>query len=376
MTLPRESEAEVRRGPSEADREVLIVEGRLDAGSTVELWDRSVELVGSTGAKPLAIDASNLAYCDAVGAVLLVELAQRKRDQGAEVEMRGLREEIRSLVDLVTPDPEAAPRLAREGGIERLGRAALDELADIRALVAFVGELCVTLVAVALDPRRLRGKDVIAVAERAGLGAVGIVSLIGFLLGLILSFQSAIPMQRFGAQIFVADLLGISMLRELGPLMAAVMLTARSGSAFAAEIGTMKVNEELDALSTMGLDPVRFLVVPRVLAAILVIPTLTMIMNVAGLAGGALVMMSLGFPTVTYVNRVVEAVTVGDLVQGLSKGVVFGVIVAAIGSLRGTQTGAGASAVGDATTSAVVSGIVLIAIVDGLFAVAFYVMGI
>jgi phospholipid/cholesterol/gamma-HCH transport system permease protein len=154
------------------------------------------------------------------------------------------------------------------------------------------------------------------------------------------------------------------------------MLTARSGSAFAAEIGTMKVNEELDALSTMGLAPVRFLVVPRVLAAMIVIPSLTMIMNVAGLAGGALVMMSLGFPAITFANRVVEAVTVGDLAQGLFKAVVFGVIVAAVGSLRGTQTGAGASAVGDATTSAVVSGIVLIAIVDGLFAVAFYVMGI
>ena len=214
------------------------------------------------------------------------------------------------------------------------------------------------------------------VAEQAGIGAVSIVSLVGFLLGLILAFQSAIPMQRFAAQIFVADLLGISMLRELGPLMASILLTARSGSAFAAEIGTMKVNEEIDALTTMGLAPVRFLVVPRVLAAVAVIPALAMLTNLAGLLGGAVVFRSLGFPLVTYVTRVSDAVTVGDVVGGLVKAMVFGVIVAGVGCLRGLETGEGAQAVGRSTTSAVVSGIILIAAVDGIFAVFFYALGI
>src|SRR5690606_17015901 len=199
---------------------------------------------------------------------------------------------------------------------------------------------------------------------------------VGFLLGLILAFQSAMPMRRFAADIFVADLLGLAMLRELGPLMASILLAARSGSAFAAEIGTMKVNEELDALATMGLDPVRFLVVPRVVAAVAVVPALAMITSLAGLLGGFFVYGSLGYPPVTFVSRIVDMVEPGDVVGGLFKAGVFGVIVAALGCLRGMQTGKGAQAVGLSTTSAVVSGIVAIALVDGVFAVVFYVLGI
>jgi phospholipid/cholesterol/gamma-HCH transport system permease protein len=193
---------------------------------------------------------------------------------------------------------------------------------------------------------------------------------------LILAFQSAIPMQRFGAEIFVADLLGISMLRELGPLMASILLAARSGSAFAAELGTMKVNEEIDALTTMGLEPVRFLVVPRVLAALIVVPVLAALLNLFGLAGGAVVMLSLDIPLVTYVNRVVDAVTLTDFAGGMFKALAFGMIVAAVGCMRGLQAGTGADAVGVSTTSAVVSGIVLIAFSDGIFAVIFYLVGI
>jgi phospholipid/cholesterol/gamma-HCH transport system permease protein len=165
------------------------------------------------------------------------------------------------------------------------------------------------------------------------------------------------------------------MFRELGPLMAAILLTARSGSAFAAELGTMKVNEEIDALSTMGLEPVRFLVVPRVLAALLVVPVLTMVMSLAGLVGGAVVFTSFGYPLVTFVSRVLDAASVSDLAGGLVKSLFLGVIVAAVGCLRGIRTGTGAGAVGQSATSAVVSGIILIALAEGVFAVLFYVMG-
>lgn len=182
-------------------------------------------------------------------------------------------------------------------------------------------------------------------------------------------------MRRFGADIFVADLLGIAMLREMGPLITAIILAGRSGSAFAAELGTMKVREEIDALRTMGLEPVRFLVLPRVIAAVAMIPVLTVFANLFGLMGGAIVMRSLGYPLVTYVNQVLSAVTVGDLMGGLLKSFVYGIVVAAVGCLRGLETKTGASAVGQSTTSAVVSGIVLIAIVDGLFAVVFYALG-
>jgi phospholipid/cholesterol/gamma-HCH transport system permease protein len=158
--------------------------------------------------------------------------------------------------------------------------------------------------------------------------------------------------------------------------MASILLTARSGSAFAAEIGTMKVNEEIDALTTMGIEPMRFLVVPRVLAAMAVVPALAMLTSLAGLLGGLVVYVSLGFPPVTYLNRIVDMVTPGDVIGGLVKAMVFGVIVAGIGCLRGLQTGTGAEAVGASTTSSVVSGIIAIALADGIFAVLFYVLGI
>jgi phospholipid/cholesterol/gamma-HCH transport system permease protein len=310
---------------------------------------------------------------------LFVELRRNQRETGGTFTLQGLREEFEQLLALVEPSEDAEPGEApirSEGFVEGVGRSTLQLLSDMRALVVFVGELTLALLYAIRNPRKVRFKDVFAVAERAGIGAVPIIALIGFLLGLILAFQSAMPMRRFGAEIFVADLLGISMLRELGPLMAAILLTARSGSAFAAEIGTMKVNEEIDALATMGLEPVRFLIVPRVIAAVSVVPVLTMLMNVFGLIGGAIVMLSLNFPLVTYVNRVTDAVSLTDFFGGLFKALVFGVIVAGVGCLRGLQTRTGAGAVGESTTSSVVSGIILIAVIDGIFAVIFYIVGI
>jgi len=242
-------------------------------------------------------------------------------------------------------------------------------------LLTFVGELTVTLLRAARHPRLVRWSDAWLSAERVGVDALPIIALIGFLLGLILAFQSAIPMRRFGAEIFVANLIGVSMIREMGPLITAIILAGRSGSAFAAELGTMKVREEIDALTTMGLEPVRFLVVPRVLAAVTMTPLLAVFANLFGLIGGAVVMRSLGFPLVTYVNQILSALTVGDLLGGLFKSLVYGIVVAGIGCLRGLQTKTGASAVGQSATSAVVSGIVLIAIVDGGFAVVFYALG-
>jgi len=200
--------------------------------------------------------------------------------------------------------------------------------------------------------------------------------LLGFLIGLILAFQSAIAMRKFGAEIFVADLVVLSLFRELGPLLTAFVLAARSGSAFAAELGTMKVNEEIDALTTMGLDPVRFLVLPRVLAAVFVTPLLTMFNNLFGLIGCGLVMISIGFAPITFLNQIQQAANLTDLFSGLIKTFVFGSLIASIGCLRGLQTGTGASAVGDSATRAVVTSIIAIVVADGLFAVIYYFLGI
>ena len=205
-------------------------------------------------------------------------------------------------------------------------------------------------------PNSVRWKDVWRICEQVGADALPIVALISFLLGMILAFQSAVPMKRFGAEIFVADLIGLSMLRELGPLMTAILLAGRSGAAFAAEIGTMRVNQEVDALTTMGLSPVRFLVTPRIIAAVLMTPLLVLFSDLVGMVGGAVTMQSFSIPIVTFLKEIDSAVTMTDFLAGFVKSFVFAVLIAGIGCLRGLQTRAGASAVGDAATRAVVSG--------------------
>jgi phospholipid/cholesterol/gamma-HCH transport system permease protein len=374
-----DSPAEIAGRRDDAGRLVLTLGGRLDSDTTGAAWREAMRLTEGARSGDLVVDAAGVEYCDGAGAGLLLALQKHQQEAGGTFVLDGLRDEFQQLLALVSPALAAeaeSHEVPRVSWVQSIGRATLGGIAGLRELTVFVGELTVMLLGAIRRPSTLRAKDVFLVAERAGIGAIPIIALVGFLLGLILSFQSAIPMQRFGAQVFVADLLGISLLRELGPLMAAILLAARSGSAFAAELGTMKINEEVDALTTMGLEPVRFLVVPRVVAAVVVVPVLAMIMNVAGLIGGAVVFLSLQFPLVTYVNRIVAAASVGDFLGGLFKAIVFGIIVAGVGCLRGLQTGSGAGAVGQSTTSSVVSGIVLIAIVDGVFAVAFYVLGI
>ena len=201
-------------------------------------------------------------------------------------------------------------------------------------------------------------------------------ALISFLLGVILAFDAAVPMRRFGAELFVADLVGLAIVRELGPLMTAILLAGRSGAAFAAEIGTMKVNEELNALTTMGLDPVRFLVVTRIVAAVLMVPLLSFFADLIGVLAGGITMLSFNIPFVTYVHEVASSVDITDVLAGLIKTPVFAILIAGIGCLRGLQTQTGASAVGISTTRAVVSGIVLLVAVDGIFAVIYYILDI
>lgn len=364
--------------PSSEDDLVFSINGPLDSHTAGEAWRTALRLLEETNPRRLIVDATRLTYCDGAGAALLLELRRRQSGRRATCEIRSLDPAYQALLDMYgrtdgqNPDPPAPAASL----VEQIGRAALMLRNDIVTLIAFVGELCMALGRALRHPGLVRWKDALVTAELAGANALPIVALLGFLLGLIMAFQSAIPMRQFGADIYVANLIGLSMLRELGPLLTAIILAGRSGSAFAAELGTMKVSEELDALTTMGLEPVGFLVVPRVIAAVAMTPLLAVWAGFLGLIGGAVVMLSLGFPLVTYIIQVKSAVTVGDMVGGLSKSFVFGIVVAAIGCLRGLQTKSGASAVGDSTTRAVVSGLVLITLVDGVFAVIFYYLGI
>ena len=196
--------------------------------------------------------------------------------------------------------------------------------------------------------------------------------LLGYLMGLILAFQSAVPLRRFGADLYVANLVAISLLRELGPLLSSIILAGRTGSAFAAEIGSMKVNQEIDALTTMSLDPVTMLVLPRLIAAALVMPALILVLDIAGLLGMATVMNAFGYPLIAIAHQVQSAATASDMFGGLFKGLCFGSAVAIIGCRAGLGTGVGPRAVGQAATAAVVGGIVATILLDGLFALIFY----
>ena len=357
---------------------VLSITGKLDTASTGRAWRDALLLVNRHRPRRLIVDASRLTYCDGAGAALLLELQRHQHSRRLTYEIQSLDPAYEALFELYERwDAQRPEPLARaESPIEQIGRATAAIWNDIVVLIAFVGQLFLALARAARHPRLVRWKDTFLTAELAGVNALPIISLLGFLLGLIMAFQSAIPMRQFGAEIYVANLIGLSMLRELGPLLTAIILAGRSGSAFAAELGTMKVSEELDALTTMGLEPVGFLVVPRVIAAVAMTPLLSVFAGLLGLIGGAVVMLSLKFPLVTYIIQVKSAVTVGDLVGGLGKSFVFGIVVAAIGCLRGLQTKSGAGAVGESTTRAVVSGLVLITVVDGIFAVIFYCLGI
>lgn len=365
-----------QRGPDGELR--LVLEGRLDAEASGRAWRAADVALSQAGAVPVVVDASGLSYCDISGIGLIVNVRHRQRLAGLPFRLHGLTDEAQRLLALFEEgscEDRAAER-SRIPWVEQVGRAAVDLWHSVCDLIAFVGHLTISLFRVALGRRKVRWKDTFMVAEAAGVNALPIVVLIGFTIGLILAFQSAILLRRFAAEIYVADAVILAMFREMAPFFTAIVLAGRSGSAFAAEIGTMKVNEEIDALETMGLDPLPFLAIPRVLAGIFVMPLLTAFANVAGLIGGGIVFISLGFPLVTYINRLALRGDVGDFVGGLVKSLVFGLLVAAIGCHQGLQTGQGAKAVGESTTRAVVSGIVLIVVADGVLAVIFYVLGI
>ena len=359
----------------ESGSRVLRFHGRLDAESAALLWKPTMRAARQTGGnRVLTINLSDVPYCDLAGAALLLTA---EGAHGGQTAFKGETEQLSALLNRARSAAARKPSSAAEitagtfgfgGGLRAAARIAADG-------TAFLGEALVALVRVPRRPRMMQPSQVIRYADQAGVRSVPLVLLLGYLIGLILAFQSAVPMRRFGADLYVVNLVSISLLRELGPLLAAVILAGRTGSAFAAEIGTMKVNEEIDALTTMGLDPMTMLVLPRMLAAMLVMPAMAALLNVAGLIGMTTVMMAFGFPVVAVTNQVARAVHVGDLVQGLVKAVVFGAAVGAIGCREGLATGAGPRAVGLAATGTVVGGIVSMILLDGLFAIAIYRLG-
>jgi len=352
----------------------LAFTGELDTESTPAAWHSlERELAGSQMVR-LEVDVRRL-ECDSAGLALLYYLSIGGMTPEATVEVTGLSPDLQHLLGSFSKEDfqvlqEHEPPCSAIA--EDVGAATAAWLADLRQQVEFIGETTLAVIRSLLRPRLMRWKEVLRVFEAAGVNALPIVCLLTCLVGTVIAFESAQPLADFGAQVFVANLLGLVMTRELGPVMAAIMLAGRSGSAFAAELGTMKVNEELNALQTMGLSPVQFLVVQRVVAGILLTPVLTVFAMYAGLLGGIPVLLGLGFPLRMVLNQVQSSPHFGDLAQGLSKSIVFGAIVASVSCLRGMQTGEGPRAVGESTTRSVVSSILLIILADTIFSALTY----
>jgi len=379
MPLNALSAAGLEPGPTEGTTAVVRLSGRLDAYSVGPLWNMALAALAARGSVPVVIDAAGVDYCDGAGIALLIDLLRRPRPAGAEVSLRNLHSPFDRLFQQFDPKrfaPRPAPPRSREPLAERVGAVGAQVLREGYERIAFVGEFAAAVARTLTTPLRMRWGDALVIARDVGADAVPIVVLIGFLIGVILAFQTAVALRDFGADIFVANAVALAVLRELGPLMTAIILAGRSGSAFAAEIGTMKVNEEINALITMGLSPVRFLVVPRLLAGFLLCPLLTVIADLLGLMGGAAVMRSFGVPIVTYFQQVQSVATLGDLFGGLAKAFAFGLLVAGVGCMQGLKTGEGAISVGQSTTRAVVGGIILIVAADSVFAVIYNVLDI
>lgn len=345
---------------------------------TPEVWEEADSQLKNQSPHLIKVFAKELKNIDSSGISFLHFLKTFQESKNNRFELHGLNEKFQYSYKIATEESKASyrPVEAKLGKPEKIGKFTIDYIRELSFLISFTGELTVSFWKSVFHPSRVRWKDVFRVSEAMGVNAFPIIAMIGFLLGLIMSFQSAIPMRRFGAEIFVANLVGLSLFRELGPLMTAFILSGRSGSAFAAELGTMKVSEEIDALTTMGLPPVQFLIVPRLIASLLMTPLLTVVFNLFGLIGGAIVLLSFGFPLVTFINQVNIAVGFNDIAGGLLKSYFFGMIIAAIGCYRGLKTTTGAGAVGESTTAAVVGSIILVSILDGIFSIVYFYLGI
>ncbi|MEY3418718.1 MAG: hypothetical protein RJA46_489 [Pseudomonadota bacterium] len=330
---------------------------------------------GNAQSHLLVFDASKVSSLDGSAFAFLIDVQEAQQKAGGQFAIQGLDPKYQPLLhefDPITnlfPVPTPKPK---SSFVVSVGMAAQNLIEDARGLVSFVGHLSADLAWSIRHIKQVRWGDFVNAAVEAGISALPIVGLVAFLIGVILSFQAAIGMQQFGAVSFVGPLAALGIVREMGPLITAILLAGRSSAAFAAEIGTMTVNSEVDALVTGGLSPIRFLVVPRVLAGILVAPILTLFADVVSIFSSMLTMQIYGIPFINFYNGMLAAVDVEDVLSGLVKATLFGVVVSAMGCLRGMQTGTGAAAVGISATRAVVSSIVMIVLVDGIFAYISY----
>ena len=357
---------------------VVVVSGRW---RVVDGAFPEADVAAAIAARPPAqvvFDASALDGWDSGLVAFAADVEAAAHARGVPVDPSGLPAGVRRLLDLAAAAPVRAPAPAPHHAAipERLGQAAIDRGRRWRDAVAFVGEVAAALGRLVTGRARARVHDVLVEIQQAGADAVPIVSLICFVVGLILAFVATVQLRAFGAELYIANLVGIAIVREMGAIMTAIVLAGRTGAAYAAQLGSMRLSEELDALRVIGVSPVDRLVLPRLIALTLLLPVLCLYGDLLGVLGGAVVGIGLAdVPAPIYARQSLAAFDLGDLIGGLVKASVYGLLVAAAGCFEGLRAGRTAAAVGRAATAAVVDGIVLVIVACGLFAVIFYIRG-
>jgi phospholipid/cholesterol/gamma-HCH transport system permease protein len=334
-------------------------------------------LKNTEGISEIEFDFSRVSYLDSAAALAFLTIRQTSAARGVAVRMSNFPEKIERIFGVIDQNflhhPPLKTREKREGTIILLGGNFIEFLQDIQKFITFFGALLVAVTHAVLHPRSVRAKDVLFYMTQAGVNGLPIVGLINLLIGLIIAFMSFLQLRLFGANVYVPALVSFAMVKELGPIMTAILVAGRSGSAFAAEIGTMVVNEEVDALKTMGFDPVAFLAVPKVFALMIVVPILTLYADLFGIIGGLTVgVIGLDMSFNMYITQSLNAVSVFDVATSLIKSAIFASLIAGIGCQRGFLARSGAQDVGKSTTSAVVAAIFMIVVTDSFFAVVLY----
>ena len=356
------------------DKLTIHFKDRLDVSNASQLTKEFNTLLRTHKPDSLVIDLDKLIYLDDYGVSVLVGLKKAMGNRRGNFSLANISEQVNEILTMhrfneLGQQPTSVLKTS-QNFFTNLGSSTFNIGSEVRFMLMFLGDTCFSLLTFLRHPGSLRFNDTVENMKRVGLDALPIVGLISFLLGLIMAFMSSVQLQQFGANIYVASLVSISMTRELGPIMTAIIVAGRSGSSFAAEIGTMKISEEVDALSTMNINPNFFLVLPRMFAAFLVMPVLTLFSDLFAIAGGLLVGVTMLDLTVSgYTNQTINSLTLFDVFWGVFKSGIFAILISWTGCLKGFQVRGGAAGVGKATTSAVVTSIFLIVMSDSLLVV-------
>lgn len=344
-----------------------IIENELPSANEVQKQVESGPQI-----KRITFDTQELTKWDSALLTFLIKIIDQGSRNQITTDREGLPKGVRRLLELASavPEKKTYKETVREPFLSRIGASAINFKRSVDEVLAFIGDIFLAFIRLLQGKARFRRSDLSLIIQDCGAQALPIVSLISFLVGLILAFVGAVQLKMFGAQIYVADLVGIAMVREMGAMMTGIIMAGRTGAAFAAQLGTMQVNEEIDALTTMGISPMEFLVLPRMLALVLMMPLLCLYADLVGILGGVVVgigMLDLSFTQ--YFHQTQAALDLTNFALGIFKGTFYGILIALFGCLRGIQCGRSASAVGIAATSAVVTAIVAIIVSDGIFAV-------